>query len=108
MNEIVASQFTISPDHPALAGHFPGRPVVPGVLLLESALAAVPSAGNWMLLAIPAAKFLNPVLPGQVVRLHIELLVEEAPRIRARFHGTCGAEVAFEGSFLFSTGGTAA
>ena len=107
MNEIV-NQFTISPDHPALAGHFPGRPVVPGVLLLESALAAIPSAGTWRLQSIPAAKFLHPVLPGQVVQLRIELLVEDAPRIRARFHGTCGAEVAFEGSFLFSSGGAAA
>jgi len=106
MNEIVGSQFTISPDHPALAGHFPGRPVVPGVLLLEAALAAVPTGDNWVLQSIPAAKFLHPVLPGQVIQLRIELLAEPAPRIRARFHGTCNAHVAFEGSFLFSTAGT--
>jgi 3-hydroxymyristoyl/3-hydroxydecanoyl-(acyl carrier protein) dehydratase len=33
-----AGDFTIPAEHPALPGHFPGRPVVPGALLLDHVL----------------------------------------------------------------------
>jgi 3-hydroxyacyl-[acyl-carrier-protein] dehydratase len=34
-------RFVIRPDHPALPGHFPGNPLVPGVVLLDEALALI-------------------------------------------------------------------
>ncbi len=37
----MTSAFTINPDHPALPGHFPGNPVVPGVVILEQLFAAL-------------------------------------------------------------------
>ena len=40
MNARVSAWLRIAPDHPALAGHFPGHPIVPGVLLLDEALHA--------------------------------------------------------------------
>ncbi|SMP73976.1 hypothetical protein [Noviherbaspirillum suwonense] len=60
---------TIAPDHPALAGHFPGMPVVPGVVLLDEALHAIGAALGVDLSAcgIASVKFLSPVLPGQPV-----------------------------------------
>jgi 3-hydroxyacyl-[acyl-carrier-protein] dehydratase len=60
---------TIAPDHPALAGHFPGMPVVPGVVLLDEALHAIGAALGVDLSAcrIASVKFLSPVLPGQTV-----------------------------------------
>lgn len=58
--------FVIAADHPAFAGHFPGRPIVPGVVLLDCAIRAIESAEQISLLPgqIGAAKFLQPVGPG--------------------------------------------
>jgi 3-hydroxymyristoyl/3-hydroxydecanoyl-(acyl carrier protein) dehydratase len=104
MNESVVSTFMVPADHPALAGHFPGRPVVPGVVLLEATLAAVGGSGAWTLQSIPTAKFLQPVLPGEQIELRIELLAEEPARVRARFRARRAAVLVFEGSLLFTTG----
>ena len=39
MSEVVASQrIEIGADHPAFDGHFPGRPILPGVALLAAVL----------------------------------------------------------------------
>lgn len=47
-------------DHPSLAGHFPGNPVVPGVVILDAVLDAAKQWRNTdTLSAIPSCKFLN-------------------------------------------------
>jgi 3-hydroxymyristoyl/3-hydroxydecanoyl-(acyl carrier protein) dehydratase len=70
MSEIVASErIEIDAGHPAFAGHFPGRPVLPGVALLASVL-EVAAAEPRLAAAIGPAprlawvKFLAPVAPG--------------------------------------------
>lgn len=71
MSESVLS-LLIAADHPAYAGHFPGRPILPGVVLLDAALHALagvlgnPAASG----QIKSAKFLSPVLPGESLTLH--------------------------------------
>ena len=68
-----AGAFCIRADHPSLPGHFPGRPVVPGVLLLQSALDRILADLPGMALAgISQAKFLRAVLPGQPVTVDYE------------------------------------
>lgn len=54
--------FQIAPDHPASPGHFPGNPIVPGAVLLDTLVAALFPDG-WSG-AIEAAKFHYPVRPG--------------------------------------------
>ena len=66
--------FTIDPRHPALAGHFPGAPILPGVVLLDEAVRALEQASggaaqHW---TVSAAKFLKPVQPGETLTLACE------------------------------------
>jgi predicted LPLAT superfamily acyltransferase len=71
-----ALTLTISREHPAFAGHFPGAPILPGVVLLDEMVRALeceapPGAGRWR---IGAAKFLKPVRPGETLTLEHEQL----------------------------------
>lgn len=68
-----ATRFSIAADHACLAGHFPGRPIVPGVLLLEHAVAAIEAVhGPLRGLRFPQVKFLLPLLPGEVAWVEFE------------------------------------
>lgn len=65
--------FTIGHDHPALPGHFPGAPIVPGVVLLERVLAQIEAAHRIDgPLRLPQVKFLRPLLPGERAEVEIE------------------------------------
>jgi acyl-CoA synthetase (AMP-forming)/AMP-acid ligase II len=60
--------FTVQSDHPAFAGHFPGHPVLPGVVLLALVMEALgDKAGPTP--RIENAKFLSPVKPGATLTL---------------------------------------
>jgi 3-hydroxyacyl-[acyl-carrier-protein] dehydratase len=56
-------------DHPAFAGHFPGMPIVPGVVLLDEALYAITISTGIPVAAcfINSVKFLSPLKPGEAV-----------------------------------------
>ena len=75
-------EFSIAPDHPSLPGHFPGHPVVPGVVVLERVVDAI-EAGHGPLgaLRLPQVKFVQPLLPGEAARVVLE---GERPRWRFR------------------------
>ncbi|WP_024868492.1 dehydratase [Pseudoxanthomonas suwonensis] len=81
-------RFSIPPDHPCLDGHFPGRPLVPGVVLLEHVLQAIEAAhAPAAPLRLPQVKFLRPLLPGQVAEV---VLDGAAPRWRFEVRGEDG------------------
>jgi len=57
----------IAATHPALPGHFPDHPVVPGVVLLDAVVAALArhAGAPPRVTGFPAIKFLAPLAPGQ-------------------------------------------
>jgi len=66
----------IAPDHPAYADHFPGAPILPGVVLLDAALLTVAAAVHFDLAAcrISAVKFHAVVRPADRLRVEYEVL----------------------------------
>jgi 3-hydroxyacyl-[acyl-carrier-protein] dehydratase len=66
--------FSIDADHPAYAGHFPGMPITPGVVLLDEAIYLIAGAEKRGLqqCKLNSAKFLKPVLPGTRLVLHYD------------------------------------
>jgi 3-hydroxyacyl-[acyl-carrier-protein] dehydratase len=77
-------RFTIPLDHPSLPGHFPDRPIVPGVVLLDRVLDALESeTGRLGALRLPQVKFLQPLLPGEEASVEL-VRAADAPRWRFR------------------------
>lgn len=86
------ARLRIGADHPALPGHFPGNPIVPGVVLLRCVADALK---QWRDQPMPRldVKFLAPLLPEQDAQ--IELHGDAA---RVRFAIRRGADVLAKGT----------
>ncbi len=65
------THWTVPLDHPAFAGHFPGTPILPGVVLLDMALHAMVIATGTALESceIGPVKFLSPAHPGDELEI---------------------------------------
>ena len=102
----IVAQKNVTINEPFFCGHFPGRPVMPGVLVIE----AMAQAGGLLLLqevavrdgkliyltGINDVKFRRPVVPGDQLRFEIEVLrirtVHARLRCRALVDGQLAAE----------------
>lgn len=72
-----SADFTIAADHPALAGHFPGEPIVPGVVILSQVAHAIGQRYPHAVLGtLHNARFHRPLLPGQACRIDTRLNAE--------------------------------
>ena len=61
----------IDAGYPALAGHFPDRPLVPGVTLLEQVALALRAWRRQRMACVLEAKFLAPLLPAQPAQVRL-------------------------------------
>jgi 3-hydroxyacyl-[acyl-carrier-protein] dehydratase len=87
---------SVAANHPCLAGHFPGNPIVPGVVLLELVAAALSDwrgAGTWIA-RFGNVKFVSLLRPGEVAEITLQ-----DRGAQFRFRCECGGRVLSQGSF---------
>jgi 3-hydroxymyristoyl/3-hydroxydecanoyl-(acyl carrier protein) dehydratase len=92
----VTTEFCIAVNHPALPGHFPSAPVVPGALLLAEALQRLEllTPVPFQYRRIASAKFLRPVAPGATVTATLTLKAAGQASIDLCVAGTLVAHAA--------------
>ena len=102
----------ISFNEPQFQGHFPGRPIMPGVLIIE-AMAQVGGVvltqmadvkgGLFMFAGIDKVRFRRPVVPGDQLVITVELLSVKARRF-GKMHGRAevDGQLACEGDLMFA------
>ena len=98
----------IAPDHPAFAGHFPGAPIVPGVVLLDAAVHAALQMSRSSTASeeepgplgdscqISSAKFLSPVGPGETLKISLDTTAAGS----ARFEISSGGRTVATGTLV--------
>jgi len=100
----------ISNNEPFFVGHFPGRPVMPGVLIIE----AIAQTGGVlmsksmdvdvenkgiMFISVDNCRFRHPVRPGDVLRMPVEVVRARGDVFKFRGKGMVGDKVAAECEF---------
>jgi len=96
----MAEASRISADHPALPGHFPGRPIVPGALLLQSILdAAATHFPAAVVCGVKRIKFQRVLAPGEGFWLQFDPAGASGARFRVQTEGGSAAE----GQLVFRT-----
>jgi len=100
----------VSINEPFFQGHFPGRPIMPGVLIVEAlaqaagvlAVESLGLAGTGKLvyfMAIEGAKFRKPVEPGVLLELHAEFVQKRATVCKFAGRATIDGALAAEANF---------
>lgn len=99
LGESITAYKNITFNEPCFTGHFPGRPIFPGVLILEALAQAAgvlgfKTAGNsddlYLYAGIDKARFKHPVVPGDRLDMVITLIKER--RGIWKFHGVASVE----------------
>ena len=97
-------------NEPFFQGHFPGQPVMPGVLSLEIMAqagsflmlgqVADPLSTNMFFSTVEKAKFRKPVVPGDQLVVHMNLIKKKLNL--CKFHGVCKVDNKVVSEALFS------
>ena len=98
-------------NEPFFQGHFPGHPIMPGVLILE-AMAQVGGVGALNLsenlgklayfLSIKKAKFRKPVVPGDQLIIEVEIVKKKLSVMQVRATAKVAGEVVTEAEMMFA------
>jgi 3-hydroxyacyl-[acyl-carrier-protein] dehydratase len=109
--ERVVARKLVRPDEWYLSGHFPGRPIMPGVLIVEAmaqagAVAVLSEAENRGKLAlfagIDGVRFKRVVEPGDELELTCDLERVRGPVGRGKATARVGGELAARGTLTFA------
>lgn len=92
-------RFSVPSDHPCLPGHFPQRPVVPAVVILEAVIATAGRRYGKRVATLTRCKFLRPLAPETVC----EIALEDDGGNRIRFRCTGGGAPLAEGRLELET-----
>jgi 3-hydroxyacyl-[acyl-carrier-protein] dehydratase len=101
----------VTMNEPFFPGHFPGAPVMPGVLILEAlaqscALLAMMSLGPeeagklTFLMGIDGARFRRPVVPGDRLELHVEVTKQKGAVWKEKGTAIVDGQVCAEAEFM--------
>ncbi len=121
--KLILAERTLRPEEPQFAGHFPGRPIMPGVLIAEAlaqtsglliglseklASSAPPGQPRAFFLAATNIKFTHPTTPGDVLVLRATSDRNFGGLFRFNVEATAGRNLAASGSLTLALvgGGT--
>ena len=91
--------FVVAVDHPALTGHFPGNPLVPGVMILEEIIVITQNTyPEFHIAGLRDAKFHRPLPPGEYC--HLEILLPTGGYMQ--FKGYHQNELLVEGTLIIT------
>ena len=116
-HKLIVAERALRPDEPQFAGHFPGRPIMPGVLIAEalaqtsglliglsemSSASAPPEKPKVFFLAVTNIKFTHPAVPGDVLVLRATSDRQFAALHRFNVEATAGRNLIASGSLTLA------